>query len=227
MGAVYSVSSPFTSLDGYGFFNSVVAVLSFNTISDISEWWCFFNLVVILMWLCEEASHVCLGCHLGQKWFFLKIVYILLLKLSLIYASISWANWAYLWWLNSLSDNLCTSNSLGSVFWAYFVPFLGSFSLFIYVPCNFVLVSLHLKNTLLSQSFKKLFMYLLIDREEEEKEKKKRETLTFCFTYLCIDWLIIVYALTGDRTCSLGVSGGYSNQLSSLARPFPSLYGLA
>ena len=56
-----------TSLDGCIFFNSIVVRLPFNSISDSSEWWLFYILIVILMWLCKEASHVCLCCHLEQK----------------------------------------------------------------------------------------------------------------------------------------------------------------
>ena len=40
----------------------VVVRLPFNSISDGSEWWLFYNLVVTLMWLCEEVSFVYL-CH--------------------------------------------------------------------------------------------------------------------------------------------------------------------
>ena len=36
---------------------------SFNSIYDSSEWW-FYILVVILLWLFEEARHVCLYRHL-------------------------------------------------------------------------------------------------------------------------------------------------------------------
>ena len=46
------------SLDGCGFFNSIVIRLPFNPISDGTEWWLFWILVVILMWLCEEVSHI-------------------------------------------------------------------------------------------------------------------------------------------------------------------------
>ena len=53
-----------TSLDGCGFFNSVVVRFPFNSSSDIREWWLFYILVIIWMWLCEEVSHVCLCCHL-------------------------------------------------------------------------------------------------------------------------------------------------------------------
>ena len=45
------------------FFSSVAVRLPFNLISDCSEWWLFYILVVILMWLYEEASHVCLLHH--------------------------------------------------------------------------------------------------------------------------------------------------------------------
>ena len=45
----FCISAPPPSLDGCGFFNSTVARLPFNSISDGSEWW-FYILVVILMW---------------------------------------------------------------------------------------------------------------------------------------------------------------------------------
>ena len=61
------ISAPRTSLDGCGFFNFIVVGLPFSLISDGSEWWLFYSLVVILMWLCEEVSHVCLCCHLDWK----------------------------------------------------------------------------------------------------------------------------------------------------------------
>ena len=60
------LASP-TSLDECGFFNSLVVRLPFNLISDCSEWWLFYNLVVIFMWLCEEMSCVYLCCHLDWK----------------------------------------------------------------------------------------------------------------------------------------------------------------
>ena len=47
--------------------DTVVVRLQGNSISDIPEWWLLYILVVILMWLCEEASHVCLCCHLDWK----------------------------------------------------------------------------------------------------------------------------------------------------------------
>ena len=49
------------------FFNSVVVGLPFSLISDSSEWWLSYSLVVILMWLCKEASHIYLRCHLDRK----------------------------------------------------------------------------------------------------------------------------------------------------------------
>ena len=48
--------APPTSLDWCGFFNSVVVMLPFNLISDDSEWWLFYILVVILMWLCKGGT---------------------------------------------------------------------------------------------------------------------------------------------------------------------------
>ena len=52
-----------TSLNGCGFFNSIVVRLPFNLISEGCEWWLFYILVVILMWLCKEVTHVCLCRH--------------------------------------------------------------------------------------------------------------------------------------------------------------------
>ena len=59
--------APSTSLDGCGFFNSIVVRLPFNSISDGSECWLFYILVVILIWLCEEVSRVYLCHHLDWK----------------------------------------------------------------------------------------------------------------------------------------------------------------
>ena len=56
------VCTPPTSLDGCGFFNSIVHRLPFNSISDSAERWLFYILVLILTWLCKGASYVCL-CH--------------------------------------------------------------------------------------------------------------------------------------------------------------------
>ena len=58
---------PSSSLGGCGFCNSVVVRLPFNSISDGSEGWLFYSLVVILMWLCDEANHVYLCRHLDQR----------------------------------------------------------------------------------------------------------------------------------------------------------------
>ena len=54
----FCISAPPTSLDGCGFFNSVVVWLPFYLISDGSEWWLLYILVLILMWLCKEVSCV-------------------------------------------------------------------------------------------------------------------------------------------------------------------------
>ena len=56
-----------TSLGGYDFFNSIVVRLPFNLTSEGSERWLFYILVVILMWLCEETSHVLLPRRPDQK----------------------------------------------------------------------------------------------------------------------------------------------------------------
>ena len=50
------------------------------------------------------------------------------------------------------------------------------------------------------------FFYLLIFLERRGREREtKRETLICWSSYLCIHWLILVYALTRDRTCNLGI----------------------
>ena len=61
------VCVPPTSLDGCGFFNSIVVRLPFNLIFDFSEQWLFSILAVILMWLYEKVSHIHLCHHLVQK----------------------------------------------------------------------------------------------------------------------------------------------------------------
>ena len=63
---VFSVCAPPTSLDGCGL--TLVVRLPFNSISDSSEWWLFYTLVVVLM-LCEEASHVYDATILTGSWF--------------------------------------------------------------------------------------------------------------------------------------------------------------
>ena len=54
------LSSPF---GGMWFLLFCSCQTSFNSIYDSSEWW-FYILVVILLWLFEEARHVCLYRHL-------------------------------------------------------------------------------------------------------------------------------------------------------------------
>ena len=58
VGPVLLCVHPPTSLDVCVFFNSVVVTFPFNSISDGSECWLFYILIVILMWLCEKASRV-------------------------------------------------------------------------------------------------------------------------------------------------------------------------
>ena len=65
----FHISYPATSLDGCGFFNAVVVRLPFNSISYNFEWWMFYSLVIILKWLCEEVSRVCLRHHLQLQSF--------------------------------------------------------------------------------------------------------------------------------------------------------------
>ena len=63
----FHICTPSSSLDGYGFFNSIVVRLPCNLISDDPDWWLLYILVVILMWLCKEVSHVCLRHHLARS----------------------------------------------------------------------------------------------------------------------------------------------------------------
>ena len=70
---VWGPPIPSTSLDGCGFFNSIVVRLPFNSISDDPEWWLFYILIVILMWLCKELSHVFLHRHLPNNFLFNSI----------------------------------------------------------------------------------------------------------------------------------------------------------
>ena len=62
------------------------------------------------------------------------------------------------------------------------------------------------------------FSFFKTDLREREMGGREREIC--CSTYLCIHLLILVCALTEDRTYNLGVSGRCSNQLSYWARAF-------
>ena len=66
-GPAHSSPLPLLPVSMCFFFNSVVVWLPFSLISDGSEWWSFHNLVVILMWLCKEASCIYLFHCLNQK----------------------------------------------------------------------------------------------------------------------------------------------------------------
>ena len=54
-------------LSGWMWFNSTVVRLPFSLISDGSDWWLLYSLVVILMWLCKEVGHVYLCLHLTGR----------------------------------------------------------------------------------------------------------------------------------------------------------------
>ena len=60
------ICAPPSNLDGCGFSNSVVR-LPYNSMSDTSERWWFYILVVISMRLWQEVSHVCPCCHLVDQ----------------------------------------------------------------------------------------------------------------------------------------------------------------
>ena len=70
----FHVSAPPTSLDGCGFFNSVVVRPPVNLIADDRKWWLFHSLVVTLMCLHTEASHVYLCCHLDSKFYSFNLI---------------------------------------------------------------------------------------------------------------------------------------------------------
>ena len=67
-----------------------------------------------------------------------------------------------------------------------------------------------------------IFCFLFSERERERKRERERterkRNTDFCSTYLCIHWLILVYTLTGDQTCNVGVLGrNEPTELPSLA----------
>ena len=71
----------------------------------------------------------------------------------------------------------------------------------------------NLNTEVLSSHFKKQFSEHITETERSDLLffylwwERERETSSCCSTYLCIHSLIFVCALTGDRTCNLGVSG--------------------
>ena len=72
-------------------------------------------------------------------------------------------------------------------------------------------------NNIYQLFFKKIYIdWLILEREEGGKIERAREKSIYCSNYLCILWLILIYALTWHRTYKLGVSGWCSNQLSYL-----------
>ena len=60
--------------------------------------------------------------------------------------------------------------------------------------------------------------FLFIDFRQTKEGQKERKTLICCSTYWCIHWLILICALTGDRTCNLGISRRCSHPRSHPAR---------
>ena len=64
------------------------------------------------------------------------------------------------------------------------------------------------------------FLFLFTDLREKGRE---RETSDCCCVFWCTHWLLLC-ARTGDQNHSLGVSGQRSDQLSRLARAFPSTF---
>ena len=58
-------------------------------------------------------------------------------------------------------------------------------------------------------------LFLVIIFRERGRKRERKETSICCSTYSCIHWLLLVYVLTGDRTCNLAVLRQHSNQLST------------
>ena len=73
--SLFHLSTLPASLDGCGFFNSLVVRIPFNTFSDGSKWWLFYILVVIFVW-CARRWAVYLCHHLDQQsWTWLCMVF--------------------------------------------------------------------------------------------------------------------------------------------------------
>ena len=86
-----------------------------------------------------------------------------------------------------------------------YVKFLclwGSCYLALYATFFLVYYSCPPTSSSLLYSLKFFFIFFLFidfrERKEERKRDRERETLICCSTYLCIHWLILVDALTGD-----------------------------
>ena len=60
------------------------------------------------------------------------------------------------------------------------------------------------------------FYLLILEIERNRRRKRERVSLSCRSTYWCIHWLLLVCALTRDRTCNLGVLGRHSKQLGYL-----------
>ena len=87
-------------------------------------------------------------------------------------------------------------------------------------PCSFVNPKLRTSTLkwLYRNSFKTFFSFIDFEREtprEREREREReKERLICCSTSLCIHWLLLVCALTRNRTSNLDLSGWRSNQMS-------------
>ena len=103
----FHISTSPTVLDGCGFFNPVVVGRPFISISDSSEWRMFYSLVVILMWLFKEVSHVYLHLCLDQKsdGRFFKMLFFLVSFLTKVmftlFSNNIW-NTIICWWIRSI-----------------------------------------------------------------------------------------------------------------------------
>ena len=60
--------------------------------------------------------------------------------------------------------------------------------------------------------------HFLKNDDSKEKGRQREKHQPCCSTYLCICWLILVRALSGDQTLNLAISGQCSNLLRYLAR---------
>ena len=100
----------------------------------------------------------------------------------------------------------------------YLLPFIHMkyvvhFPYFYFQSCLCFIIKMFLRNSLIVGLIIEKTIFIGRERESE------RETLICCSTYLCVQWLILIYALTGDQTCNLDLWEWHSNHSqSNLAR---------
>lgn len=88
---------------------------------------------------------------------------------------------------------------------------------------NFKMNKCDIQRTHLGKVFDSNVFYFS-EREKGREKKRQREggregdRFVVLLIYIYFHWLLLVCALTGDRTHNLGVPGQYSNQLGYLAK---------